>query len=41
MIQDNGSGIETETIHSILDYTIRMSSREAYVSPTAARRATR
>jgi DNA topoisomerase VI subunit B len=33
-IQDNGGGIETETIESILDYTIRVSSREAYVSPT-------
>ena len=31
---DNGGGIETETIESILDYTIRVSSREAYVSPT-------
>jgi len=33
-IQDNGGGIETSTIKSILDYTIRVSSREAYVSPT-------
>jgi DNA topoisomerase VI subunit B len=33
-IQDNGGGIETETIKSILDYAIRVSSREAYVSPT-------
>jgi hypothetical protein len=33
-IQDNASGIETETIKSILDYTVRVSSREAYVSPT-------
>ena len=33
-IRDNGGGIETETIESILDYTIRVSSREAYVSPT-------
>jgi DNA topoisomerase VI subunit B len=33
-IQDNGGGIETETIESVLDYTIRVSSREAYVSPT-------
>ena len=33
-IQDNGGGIDTETIKSILDYTIRVSSREAYVSPT-------
>jgi DNA topoisomerase VI subunit B len=33
-IQDNASGIETATIKSILDYTVRVSSREAYVSPT-------
>jgi DNA topoisomerase VI subunit B len=33
-IRDNGGGIETETITSIIDYTIRVSSREAYVSPT-------
>jgi hypothetical protein len=33
-IQDNAGGIEVETIKSILDYTIRVSSREAYVSPT-------
>jgi DNA topoisomerase VI subunit B len=33
-IQDNGAGIATDTIKSILDYTIRVSSREAYVSPT-------
>jgi DNA topoisomerase VI subunit B len=33
-IQDNAGGIETDTIRSILDYTIRVSSREAYVSPT-------
>src|SRR6516164_5471025 len=34
IIQDNAGGIDTETIESILDYTIRVSSREAYVSPT-------
>jgi len=34
IIQDNAGGIDTETINSILDYTIRVSSREAYVSPT-------
>jgi hypothetical protein len=34
IIQDNGGGIATDTIKSILDYTIRVSSREAYVSPT-------
>ena len=33
-IQDNAGGIETDTIKSVLDYTIRVSSREAYVSPT-------
>jgi Histidine kinase-, DNA gyrase B-, and HSP90-like ATPase len=33
-IQDNGGGIDTETIKSITDYSIRVSSREAYVSPT-------
>jgi hypothetical protein len=33
-IQDNGGGIKPGTIKSILDYTIRVSSREAYVSPT-------
>jgi DNA topoisomerase VI subunit B len=33
-IHDNGAGIAPETIGSILDYTIRVSSREAYVSPT-------
>jgi DNA topoisomerase VI subunit B len=34
IIQDNAGGIDTGTIESILDYTIRVSSREAYVSPT-------
>src|SRR5215831_1378261 len=34
IIADNAGGIDTETIESILDYTIRVSSREAYVSPT-------
>jgi DNA topoisomerase VI subunit B len=34
IIQDNAGGIGTETIESILDYTVRVSSREAYVSPT-------
>jgi histidine kinase/DNA gyrase B/HSP90-like ATPase len=33
-IQDNGGGMKPATIKSILDYTIRVSSREAYVSPT-------
>jgi DNA topoisomerase VI subunit B len=34
IVQDNANGIDAETIESILDYTIRVSSREAYVSPT-------
>jgi hypothetical protein len=34
VVQDNAAGIDVETIKSILDYTIRVSSREAYVSPT-------
>src|SRR5262249_47240360 len=33
-IVDNAGGFETDTIDSILDYSIRVSSREAYVSPT-------
>jgi DNA topoisomerase VI subunit B len=34
VVQDNAGGIDSKTIESILDYTIRVSSREAYVSPT-------
>jgi DNA topoisomerase VI subunit B len=34
VIRDNGPGIPSETTDGILDYTIRVSSREAYVSPT-------
>jgi DNA topoisomerase VI subunit B len=34
IVRDNASGIDTKTIGSILDYSIRVSSREAYVSPT-------
>jgi hypothetical protein len=34
VVQDNGAGIDAKTIESVLDYTIRVSSREAYVSPT-------
>jgi len=33
-VTDNANGIAAETIKAILDYTIRVSSREAYVSPT-------
>jgi DNA topoisomerase VI subunit B len=31
---DNGPGIPPETVAGILDYSVRVSSREAYVSPT-------
>src|SRR5215469_8204072 len=34
IVTDNADGIDVTTIESILDYTIRVSSREAYVSPT-------
>ena len=34
IVEDNAGGITAETIESILDYSIRVSSREAYVSPT-------
>ena len=33
-VTDNGRGIAPETVASILDFTTRTSSREAYVSPT-------
>jgi DNA topoisomerase VI subunit B len=33
-ITDNGSGIPPETLTGVLDYTVRVSSREAYVSPS-------
>jgi hypothetical protein len=33
-VTDNGPGIAAQTVRDILDYTARVSSREAYVSPT-------
>jgi DNA topoisomerase VI subunit B len=33
-VTDNGPGISQETISKVLDYSVRVSSREAYVSPT-------
>jgi DNA topoisomerase VI subunit B len=33
-VRDNGPGLPAETVKGILDYTVRVSSREAYVSPT-------
>jgi hypothetical protein len=37
VIEDNGPGIPAETITGIIDYDIRVSSREAYISPTRGR----
>jgi Histidine kinase-, DNA gyrase B-, and HSP90-like ATPase len=34
IISDNGPGIPSKTIQSVLDYSVRVSSREAYCSPT-------
>src|SRR5438132_9680602 len=33
-ITDNGPGIPAETVAKTLDYSVRVSSREAYISPT-------
>jgi DNA topoisomerase VI subunit B len=33
-VSDNGPGLPAETVEGILDFSIRVSSREAYVSPT-------
>jgi hypothetical protein len=41
VITDNGPGMNAETIADILDFTVRVSSREAYASPPVGRRATR
>jgi DNA topoisomerase VI subunit B len=32
-VADNGPGLPQETIKNILDYTVRVSSREAYMAP--------
>jgi hypothetical protein len=36
-VRDNGPGIPSETVASILDFTTRTSSREAYVAPDRGR----
>ena len=33
-VTDNGPGISVDTVRAVLDFNIRVSSREAYVSPT-------
>jgi DNA topoisomerase VI subunit B len=33
-VEDNGPGLPLETIKHVLDFSVRVSSREAYVSPT-------
>jgi DNA topoisomerase VI subunit B len=33
-VLDNGPGIPSETVDGVLDFAVRVSSREAYVSPT-------
>ena len=37
VIADNGTGLPAETLAGVLDYTVRVSSREAYVSPSRGR----
>ena len=34
VVADNGPGIPTKTVKDVLDFSVRVSSREAYVSPT-------
>jgi DNA topoisomerase VI subunit B len=33
-VEDNGSGLPASVIESVLDYTVRASSKDAYISPT-------
>ena len=34
MVEDNGPGLPADVVEDILDFSVRVSSREAYVSPT-------
>ena len=34
VVQDNGPGIPSDVVQDVLDFAVRVSSREAYVSPT-------
>ena len=40
-VADNGPGIPAITVEKLLDYSKKLSSREAYVSPTRGRRVMR
>jgi DNA topoisomerase VI subunit B len=33
-VEDNGPGLPTEVIRGVLDYSVRVSSKDAYISPT-------
>jgi hypothetical protein len=37
VVEDNGRGIPSTTVSGIINYAIRISSREAYISPTRGR----
>jgi hypothetical protein len=37
VFEDNGRGIPGETISNVINYNVRVSSREAYISPTRGR----
>ena len=37
VVEDNGPGIPSDTVTGIIDYNVRISSREAYISPTRGR----
>src|SRR5512132_2634137 len=40
-VEDNGPGLPADVIDGVLDFSVRVSSREAYIAPTAARRVMR
>lgn len=37
VVADNGLGIPSATVAGIIDYNVRVSSREAYIAPTRGR----
>ena len=37
IVEDNGPGFPDRTVAAIIDYSVRVSSREAYISPTRGR----